>query len=237
MTVSQAPPSGGRAGAPSSSEAHVEAPFLAPAPYVPLPAAIAVLLSGRGSNFVALADACERGDVPARIAVVVSDRPEARGLAIARERGLPVRAVPRTKGEPREAHDTRVVEAIEEAGARFVCLAGYMRILSGWFVERFALRVLNVHPALLPAFPGTDAQAQALRYGVRVAGATVHFVDAGVDSGPIAGQEAVPVLDRDTPELLSERILAVEHRLYPATLARILRGGWRLDGRRLVYPG
>ena len=147
------------------------------------------------------------------------------------------RAIERREGEKRASHEERVAAAIEEAGADLVCLAGFMRLLSPTFVARFARRIVNVHPSLLPAFPGLEAQRQALEHGARVAGATVHLVDAGTDTGPIAGQEAVPVLDDDDDDALAARILEAEHRLYAGTLARLLAGGWRLEGRRLRYQG
>jgi len=212
------------------------APFVAPVPWFPLPARLVVLLSGRGSNLEALADACARGAVPGRIVLVVSDLAGAGGLSKARARGRPSVAIERREGEKRTSHEERIATAIEEAGADLVCLAGFMRLLSPAFVARFARRIVNVHPSLLPAFPGLEAQRQALDHGARVAGATVHLVDAGTDTGPIAGQEAVPVLDGDDGSSLSERILAAEHRLYAATLARLLAGGWRLEGRRLRFP-
>ena len=212
------------------------APFVAPVPWFPLPARLVVLLSGRGSNLEALADACARGALPGRIVLVVSDLAGAGGLSKARARGLPSVAIERREGEKRTSHEERIATAIEEAGADLVCLAGFMRLLSPAFVARFARRIVNVHPSLLPAFPGLEAQRQALDHGARVAGATVHLVDAGTDTGPIAGQEAVPVLDGDDGSSLSERILAAEHRLYAATLARLLAGGWRLEGRRLRFP-
>jgi len=210
--------------------------YAAPVPWVPLPARLAVLLSGRGSNFEALAAACERGGLPARIALVLADRADAAGLVKARARGLEAALEERLAGEPRAAHEERLAARIEEAGADVVCLAGFMRVLSPAFVDRFQGRVVNVHPSLLPSFPGLEAQRQALVHGVKVAGATVHLVDAGTDTGPIAGQEAVPVLERDDEERLSARILAVEHRLYPSTLARLLAGGWTVEGRRLSFP-
>ena len=207
-----------------------------PAPLVPLPARIAVLLSGRGSNFSALAGACARGEVPARVVLVLSDRPEAPGLARAAEMGIPTAAVPRKAFAGREAHEEGVLAALDAARPDLVCLAGYMRLLSPAFVARYPLRILNVHPALLPSFPGTEAQAQAVAWGVRVSGATVHFVDAGVDSGPIVCQEGVRVEREDDAAALAARILPVEHRLFVEALRKVLAGGWRLDGRRIVFP-
>ena len=209
--------------------------FAAPAPWFPLPARLAVLLSGRGSNLAALADACDAGTLPARIVLVLSDRADAAGLEKARARGLEAAAEERG-GETRAAHEARLAARIEAAGADVVCLAGFMRVLSPAFVARFERRIVNVHPSLLPAFPGLEAQRQAFEHGVKVAGATVHLVDAGTDTGPIAGQEAVPVRTGDDAERLAARILAAEHRLYPATLAALLAGGWTVEGRQLLFP-
>ncbi len=195
---------------------------------------IAVLLSGRGTNFVAIADACARGEVPAEVAVVVSNRRDAAGLERARERGIPAVAIP-GKGLAREEHERLVIGEIETAGAEWVCLAGYMRLLSPEFVARFAGRLVNIHPALLPSFPGLEAQHQAWEHGVKVAGCTVHLVDAGCDSGPIVLQRAVPVLDGDTADTLAARILEQEHVAYPAALRMLLTRPWRLDGRRVLF--
>lgn len=208
-----------------------------PAPLCPLPARLAILLSGRGSNFEALADACERGDLPARIVLVLSDRPSALGLARAAERGISCKSLPRKDFDTREAHEEAILSELAGASPDLVCLAGYMRLLSDRFVSRYPLRILNVHPALLPAFPGTEAQRQAVDYGVRVSGATVHFVDAGMDSGPVVAQESVPVLPGDDAASLAGRILPVEHRLYVEAVRRVLAGGWRLEGRRVLLPG
>lgn len=210
--------------------------FAAPVPWFPLPARLAVLLSGRGSNFEALADACEAGAVPARVVLVLSDRADAGGVARARARGLATAVVERAPGESRTAHEGRIAAELGAAGVDVVCLAGFMRLLSPAFVGAFARRIVNIHPSLLPSFPGLEAQKQALEHGVRVSGATVHLVDAGTDTGPIAGQETVPVLEGDDETSLARRILAAEHRLYAATLARLLRGGWSIVGRRLVFP-
>lgn len=211
-------------------------PFVAPVPWFRLPARLAVLLSGRGSNFDALARACDEGRLPARVVLVISDRPDAPGLSLAASRGLPALPVERRSGEPRAAHEDRIAARIEEAQADVVCLAGFMRVLSPGFVSRFERRIVNVHPSLLPAFPGLEAQRQALEHGVKVAGATVHLVDAGTDTGPIAGQEAVPVLPGDDERRLAARILEAEHRLYPAVLGSLLAGGWSVEGRRLSFP-
>jgi phosphoribosylglycinamide formyltransferase 1 len=194
---------------------------------------IAVLLSGRGSNFVALADACARGEVPAEIVLVLSNKPDAPGLARARERGIAARAFP-SKGLEREEHERQLVAAIRAAGADWVCLAGYMRLLTPAFVEAFPQRIVNIHPALLPAFPGVDAQHQAWEYGVKVSGCTVHLVDAGCDTGPIVLQRTVPVVDADTADDLAARTLEQEHIAYPAALRLLLTRRWRVDGRRVV---
>ena len=212
------------------------APFAAPAPLVPLPAKLAVFLSGRGSNFEALARASAEGRIPARIVLVASDRPGAPGLARARELGLRAVGVSAKELGGKEAMEERLASLVLESGADLICLAGYMRILSPEFVARFPLRVLNVHPALLPSFPGLQAQQQAVQYGVRVSGVTVHFVDAGTDTGPIVAQRAVEVGEGEDGESLAERILPVEHATYVAAVGRVLAGGWRLEGRRVVFP-
>ena len=195
---------------------------------------LAVLLSGRGSNFVALADACARGEVPAEIVVVVSNKADAAGLERARERGIATAVVP-SKGKEREAHEREVIAALEAAGAEWICLAGYMRLLSPEFIGRFPSRIVNIHPALLPAFPGLDAQHQAWQYGAKVSGCTVHLVDAGCDTGPIVLQRTVPVLDDDTAETLAARILEQEHVAYATALRMLLTRSWRLDGRRVLF--
>lgn len=166
---------------------------------------------------------------------MVSNVPEAAGLARAREMGLPALALPHALAPGRAAHEEKVVAALREAGAEWICLAGYMRRLSPAFVAAFPGRILNIHPSLLPAFPGLDAQRQALEHGVKLSGCTVHLVDEGLDSGPIAVQRAVPVLDGDTPETLAGRILEQEHRAYPEALRRLLTEPWRIEGRRLVF--
>lgn len=196
---------------------------------------VGIVLSGRGSNFAALAAAIERGELPAEIALVVSNVADAPGLARARELGLPTRVVDHRDSSSREAHDARMIEALRGAAAEWICLAGYMRLLSAPFVEGFEGRILNVHPSLLPAFPGLHAQRQALEAGVKIAGCTVHFVDTGLDSGPIVAQRAVPVLDDDDEAALSARILAEEHRLYAEALARLLVEPWRIAGRRVLF--
>lgn len=183
---------------------------------------------------MALHEACARGEVPAEIVLVLSDTPDAPGLDRARERGITTRAIPR-KGLGREEQERQMVAAIREAGAAWVCLAGYMRILGPGFIEAFPQRILNIHPALLPAFPGLEAQHQAFAYGVKVSGCTVHLVDAGCDTGPIVVQRAVPVLEDDTPETLAARILEQEHRAYAEAVRLLLTRDWRVEGRRVVF--
>lgn len=196
---------------------------------------LGVLLSGRGSNFLALHAAIERGEVPAEIAIVLSNIEGAPGLDRARELGLRAQAIPH-RGEPgRRAHEEKVLAALRGAGVEWVCLAGYMRLLSPEFVAAWPQRILNVHPSLLPAFPGVDAQEQALAYGAKVSGCTVHLVDEGLDSGPIVVQKTVPVLDGDTPRALASRILEQEHQAYPEALRRLLTEPWEVVGRRLFF--
>jgi len=198
-------------------------------------ARVAVLLSGRGSNFLALAEACREGSVPASIALVLSDVEGAQGIERASELGLETRVVPHA-GISRAEHEARVQRELEAAGVQWICLAGYMRLLSEDFVREWPWRILNVHPSLLPSFPGLRVHEQALEHGVRVSGCTVHLVDAGLDSGPIVVQRAVPVLDEDDPARLAERILEQEHLAYPEALRRLLEERWEVvDGRRLVF--
>jgi phosphoribosylglycinamide formyltransferase-1 len=211
--------------------------YQAPRPYAPLPARLVVLLSGRGSNFEVLADACEAGEIPARIAGVITDRADAVGIRRAEARGFPAVVNERRKGERREEHEERLGRYLEGLRPDLICLAGYMRVLSADLVSRHALRIVNIHPSLLPAFPGLHAQRQALEYGCRMTGATVHFVDIGVDSGPILGQEAVQIEDGDTEGSLAARVLEAEHRLYPACVRRVLAGGWTLTGRSVSFSG
>jgi phosphoribosylglycinamide formyltransferase-1 len=194
---------------------------------------LAILLSGRGSNFEAIADRIIKGSLEAEIAVVISNRPEAPGLAVARERGIHALVIP-SKGLDREAYDRSLLEELRKHNVDLVCLAGYMRLLSAGFVREFAHRILNIHPSLLPAFPGLDAQHQALEYGVKLSGCTVHFVDEYLDAGPVLLQAAVPVYDDDTEESLSARILKEEHRIYPEAIRIVLRGDYRIEGRRVV---
>jgi len=194
---------------------------------------LGILLSGRGSNFEAIADNIAAGRLEAEIAVVISNRPEARGLEIARQRGLTAVCIP-SKGLDREVYDRMVVAELRQHQVDLVCLAGFMRLLSAYFVREYNLAILNIHPALLPSFPGLDGQHQALEHGVKVSGCTVHFVDEYLDHGPIIVQRAVPVLETDTVETLSARILAEEHQAYTDAIRIVLSGKWRLDGRRVV---
>ena len=194
---------------------------------------IAILLSGRGSNFEAIARNVADGKIPARIALVVSNREQAPGLERARQMGLNALFIP-SKGVEREAYDGKVVAALKEAQVDLVCLAGFMRILSPVFVRAFPGRILNIHPALLPAFPGLDAQKQALDYGVKFTGCTVHIVDEGMDTGPIVRQAVVPVLDDDTVETLSARILKEEHRIYSEAVCLMIEDKVRIEGRHVV---
>ncbi len=196
---------------------------------------IAILISGRGSNFLAIARAVETGEIPAEIALVLSNRPDAPGLTAAEERGLPTATVSEREFPGRAEHEAAVLAELDRAGTEWVCLAGYMRVLSPDFVRRYRNRLLNIHPSLLPAFPGLEAQAQALEHGVKVAGCTVHLVDEGVDSGPIVLQRTVPVRDDDDVEALAARILVEEHRAYPEALQRLLAEEWRLEGRRVIF--
>ena len=197
------------------------------------PLRVAVLASGRGSNFRALAEAAASGRIPATVVVLVTDRAGAGALAIARERGIEALVLPPGPHPSREAHDKAVIAALEERRVGLVCLAGYMRLLGRDFVEHFAGRLLNIHPSLLPAFPGLHPQRQALEHGARVSGATVHFVDEGVDTGPIVLQAAVPVIDEDTEATLADRILVEEHRLYPEAVRLFALGRLEVRGRRV----
>jgi phosphoribosylglycinamide formyltransferase-1 len=194
---------------------------------------IGILLSGRGSNFVAIADSIDAGRIAdARIAVVISNRADAPGVAIARQRGLNAVVIP-SKGRTREEHDREVVGTLKQHDVSLICLAGYMRLLSPWFVQQFPRRILNIHPSLLPAFPGLEAQEQAFAYGVKVSGCTVHFVDEELDHGAIIVQKAVPVLDGDSEHALSARILEQEHIAYTEAINIVLRGNFEMVGRRL----
>ena len=195
---------------------------------------IGILLSGRGSNFEAIARQIDEGNLNAEIAAVISNVQSAPGLQRARERGFDVYSV-NSKGLSREAFDRQVIEILEEKKVELVCLAGFMRLLSPSFIQTFRDRILNIHPSLLPAFPGLDAQRQALEHGVKVSGCTVHFVDEGLDSGPIILQAVVPVLDGDTEESLSARILEQEHEIYSKAIQQVLDGQIRIDGRRALH--
>jgi phosphoribosylglycinamide formyltransferase-1 len=198
---------------------------------------LGILLSGRGSNFVAIADSITAGRIPnTQIAVVISNRADAPGIAIARERDLSTIVIP-SKGKPREQHDHEVVAALKQHNVDLVCLAGYMRLLSPWFVQQFLHRILNIHPSLLPAFPGLEAQEQAFAYGVKVSGCTVHFVDEELDHGAIIVQKTVPVLDTDDEHTLAARILEQEHIAYTEAIGIVLEGKFEIVDRRLVQLG
>jgi len=196
---------------------------------------IGVLLSGRGSNFEALADSVSSGRIRnAQISMVISNREGAPGIDRARARGIATRVIP-SKGLEREPYDRQVVAALGEANVDLICLAGYMRLLSPYFVAAFPQRILNIHPSLLPSFPGLESQKQALDYGVKFAGCTVHFVDENLDAGPIVLQAVVPVEDDDTEETLSARILKEEHRIYSEAVKLVLEGRFKIEGRRVVH--
>ena len=195
---------------------------------------LGILLSGRGSNFEAIADNIASGKLDADIAIVLSNRTEAPGIESARRRGLSALVIP-SKGKVREEHDREVVAALREHKVDLVCLAGYMRLLSPWFVQQFPNRILNIHPALLPAFPGLDAQKQAFEYGVKVSGCTVHFVDENLDHGAILVQKVVPVLDGDDEHALAARILEQEHIAYTEAIRIVLGGKFRIQGRRVIW--
>jgi phosphoribosylglycinamide formyltransferase-1 len=194
---------------------------------------LGILLSGRGSNFVAIADSIDAGRIPnARISVVIANKADAPGIATARARGLTALVIP-SKGRAREEHDREVVAALKQYGVDLVCLAGYMRLLSAWFVRQFPHRILNIHPSLLPAFPGLEAQEQAFAYGVKVSGCTVHFVDEELDHGAIIVQKTVAVLDGDDEHTLAARILEQEHIAYSEAINLVLGGKFEIVGRRL----
>ncbi|HKM82318.1 MAG TPA: phosphoribosylglycinamide formyltransferase [Candidatus Acidoferrum sp.] len=195
---------------------------------------IGVLLSGRGSNFEALAESVAAGRIPnAEIAIVISNKPDARGLERAKARGIETRLIP-SKGLEREAYDRQVAAVLHEYKVDLICLAGYMRLLSPYLVAEFPQQILNIHPSLLPSFPGLESQKQALEYGVKVAGCTVHFVDENLDAGPIIVQAVVPVQDTDDEHTLSERILKEEHRIYTEAVKIILEGKFKIEGRRVI---
>ncbi len=194
---------------------------------------LGILLSGRGSNFVVIADSIDARRIPnARIALVVSNRADAAGISAARQRGLEAVVIP-SKGKPRGEHDREVVGALKQHNVDLVCLAGYMRLLSPWFVQQFPRKILNIHPSLLPAFPGLEAQEQAFAYGVKVSGCTVHFVDEELDHGPIIVQKTVTVLDNDDEHTLTSRILEQEHIAYTEAINIVLGGKFQITGRRL----
>ena len=194
---------------------------------------LGILLSGRGSNFEAIADSVQAGRIAADIAIVISNRADAPGIESAKRRGLDARVIP-SKGKVREQHDAEVVAALQERRVDLVCLAGYMRLLSPWFVQQFPNRILNIHPSLLPAFPGLEAQKQAFEYGAKVSGCTVHFVDEHLDHGAIILQKSVPVLDSDDEHTLAARILEQEHIAYTEAINIVLEGNYEIVGRRLV---
>ncbi len=194
---------------------------------------LGILLSGRGSNFVAIADSIDAGRIAnTRIAIVISNKADAPGIATARQRELDALVIP-SKGKPREEHDREVVAALQQHNVDLVCLAGYMRLLSPWFVQQYPQRILNIHPSLLPAFPGLEAQEQAFAYGVKVSGCTVHFVDEELDHGAIIVQKTVPVLDSDDERSLAGRILEQEHLAYSEAINSVLGGKFEIAGRKL----
>lgn len=195
---------------------------------------VAILLSGRGSNFLALSDAIEAGRIPARIVKVVSNNPNAPGLENARKRGYSAVCIPSKGHKDREVYDRLVVAELKKAQAEVVCLAGFMRILSAYFIDQFPMKVINIHPALLPSFTGLHGQGQAVEWGVKVSGATVHFCDAKLDHGPIIIQRAVPVFETDDADALSARILKEEHQIYPLALKIVCEDRYRIKGRRVV---
>jgi phosphoribosylglycinamide formyltransferase-1 len=195
---------------------------------------LGILLSGRGSNFVAIADSIDAGRIPgARISIVISNRADAPGIETARRRGLNALVIS-SKGKDRESHDREMVAALRQHQVDLICLAGYMRLLSPWFVQQFPRKILNIHPSLLPSFPGLEAQQQAFAYGVKVTGCTVHFVDEELDHGAIIVQKTVPVLDTDDEHTLANRILEQEHIAYTEAIRIVLEGEFEISGRRLV---
>jgi phosphoribosylglycinamide formyltransferase-1 len=194
---------------------------------------LGILISGRGSNLEAISSQIEDGELDAEIAVVISSRPDAHGLEMARARGLVTVSIP-SKGMDREVYDRLLLQELQNRHVDLVCLAGFMRLLSAGFIRQFPNRILNIHPSLLPAFPGLDAQHQALAYGVKITGCTVHFVDEELDAGPIVIQATAPVLADDDVETLSARILKEEHRIYPEALRIVLSGRFRIEGRRVI---
>jgi len=195
---------------------------------------LGILISGRGSNLQSIIDAIAHGELTATIAVVVSNRPEAAGLIRAREAGIETVCLKPREFDTRDAYDAAVAGVLRARQVDLVCLAGYMRLVGAPLLSAFPNRVLNIHPSLLPAFPGLEAQRQAIEHGVGVAGATVHLVTEELDGGPIVAQAAVPVQPGDSAETLSARILVEEHRIYPQAIAKVLEGSWRIEGRRFV---
>ncbi len=198
---------------------------------------IAVLVSGSGSNLQAILDASERGEIPCRVGMVISNRADAYGIVRAKRHGVPVEIVDHRAFPSRETFDAKLVEIVRASGAALVCLAGFMRVLTPVFVRAFAGRILNIHPALLPSFPGTHGPRQALAYGARFSGCTVHFLDEGVDTGPIVVQAVVPVYDDDTEESLAARILVQEHRIYPMAIRLFFEGKLVVEGRKVRVAG
>ncbi len=198
---------------------------------------IAVLISGSGSNLQAIIDASERGEIPCRVGIVISNKTDAYGLVRAKKHGIPTEVVDHKKFSTREEFDAKLVEIIRGTGAELVCLAGFMRVLTPVFVRAFPNRILNIHPALLPSFPGTHGPGQALSYGVRFSGCTVHFLDEGVDTGPVIVQAVVPLYDDDTEETLAARILVQEHRIYPMAIRLFFSGKLEVEGRRVKVLG
>jgi phosphoribosylglycinamide formyltransferase-1 len=196
---------------------------------------LAVLLSGRGSNFAAIYDAIVRGELDAEIVSVISNRPGAAGIELARSLGLPVHVIDHRAFDSRAAHEAEVLKILENARPDFIALAGYMRLLSLAFIAAYPMRIINIHPSLLPAFPGVDAQAQAVAYGVKISGCTVHFVDENLDAGPIIVQRAVEVRPNDDASTLAARILEEEHAAYVEALVKLASGNYRVDGRRVVF--
>lgn len=194
---------------------------------------VAILLSGRGSNFLALSNAIESGKIPARIVLVLSNRPEAAGLKYAQEKNYKTVCIP-SKGVGRENYDRQVVKELKEENTEIVCLAGFMRLLSAWFVQQYPHQILNIHPSLLPSFPGLHGPRDALKWGAKVSGCTVHFVDEKLDHGPIVAQHSVPILDCDTEETLAARILEQEHNIYPQALKLVCEDQLHVEGRRVT---
>ncbi|MBM2828655.1 MAG: Phosphoribosylglycinamide formyltransferase [Actinobacteria bacterium] len=198
---------------------------------------IAVLVSGSGSNLQAIIDTSERGEIPCRVGLVISNKADAYGLVRAKKHGIPTEVVSHKDFAGREEFDARLVEILRKSGAELICLAGFMRVLTPVFVRAFPNRIINIHPALLPSFPGTHGPKQALDYGVRFSGCTVHFLDEGVDTGPVIVQGVVPVYCDDTEDTLAARILVQEHRIYPMAIRLFFQGRLRIEGRRVMVDG